>query len=212
MVEEVYMRRFGELVLAVAAAACGSGSGGGGSSGPNTIDGVTVMDGFSPGPAPAPGTGFQIVLPIVHDIQVGGSYEYCSWSNVILKQDAWIKESEGWQTQSGHHVIVYYTMNPIAAGTNRLCTDSDMAGFRFAVGAAGEGIDQVQLLPGDLAVHIPAGAQIVINHHYLNAGTKDLPEAQSAVNIIFPPAGAKITQASSVALADSEMQILPGKQ
>src|SRR5579872_11871 len=175
------MRRFGWLVLAVAATACSSGSGG--STGPATVDGVTLMAGFTPGPAPAQGQGFQVVMPIVNNIAAGGSDEYCTWSNIILDQDIWVKESIGYQTETGHHIIVYYTPNPEAAGTTRICTDADMASFRFGVGAGGEGVSEDNKLPGDLAVHIPKGSQIVLNHHYLNASSKPVAQAQSAVSV-----------------------------
>jgi hypothetical protein len=201
------MRRFGWLVLALTAA-CGSGSSG--SNGPSQVDGVTLMPGFDPGPAPAAGAGFQVVLPIVKNIAVGGSYEWCSWTNVILDRDAWVKESIGHQTESGHHVIVYYTMNPVQGGQSRICNDSDMATFRFALGAAGEGVAQDQKLPGDLAVHIPKGAQIIVNHHYLNASAQPIEQAQSAVTVLYSPPGAPVTESSSLAVTDSGMTVAPG--
>lgn len=203
------MQRFAGLVLAVAAAACGS-SGGGGSSGAAQVDGVTLMSGFDPGPAPAAGAGFQVVLPIVNNIAAGGSYEWCSWTNVILDHDVWVKESIGHQTESGHHVIVYYTMNPVQGGQSRICNDSDMASFRFALGAAGEGVAQDQKLPGDLAVRIPKGAQIVVNHHYLNASAQPIAQAQSSVTVLYAAPGAQVTETSSLAVTDSSMMVPPG--
>src|ERR1035441_984171 len=85
--QEVHMRRFGWLVLAGAAIACGSGSGGG-SSGPAMIDGVQVMAGFDPGvPAPAPSDGFQVILPIISNIQPGASDEWCTWTSFTRSEE-----------------------------------------------------------------------------------------------------------------------------
>ena len=198
------MQRFVGLLLA--AAACGGGSGG--SSGPATADGVVLMDGFDPGQAPAPGTGFQVVTPIVTNIAAGGSYEYCSWTNITTDKEVWLKSSQGLQTKTGHHTVVYYATTPQPAGTSRLCTDADMANFRFALGAGGEGVTEKNLLPGDLAVRIPKGVQIVINHHYLNASTQNIAQAQSAVNVYYVDPGAKIVETSSLALIDTAM-VLP---
>jgi hypothetical protein len=202
------MRKLLGLIFLVAAAACSSGSSGG-STGTPEVDGVPLMPGFNPGPAPAAGTGFQIVLPAVSNIEAGGSYEYCTWTNVVLDQDVWVKESIGHQTETGHHVIVYYTVDP-QPPTTRICLDSDSAGFRFAIGAAGEGVAQDNILPGDLAVHIPKGAQIIVNHHYLNAGEATVAQAQSSVEVLYAAPGEQITQTSSLAFVDTAMSLPPG--
>jgi hypothetical protein len=129
---------------------------------------------------------------------------------MTLDHDIWLKESVGFQSQTGHHIIVYYTMTPQPAGQTRICADSDMAGFRFGVGAGGEGVSQDNKLPGDLAVKIPAGAQIVLNHHYLNAGTTDVPQAQSAIDIYYADPSQPIVQSSSLAFVDTSMSLPPG--
>lgn len=197
-------------LLGAIAMGCGSSSSGNGASS-NPNGGVTLMAGFDPGPAPDPSQGFQVVLPIVNDVKAGGSYEYCSWTNITLDHDIWIKSSKGVQSETGHHIIVFYTMTPQPAGTSRICNDSDMASFRFGIAGNGEGVDESNTLPGDLAVHIPAGAQIVINHHYLNASAQDVPQAQSAVNIYYADPNAKRELASSVAFVDTSMQLPPGQ-
>lgn len=209
------MRRFGWLILAAAATACGSSSGSG-SAGPATVDGVTLMAGFDPGPAPDPSKGFQIVLPIVNDIKAGQSYEYCSWTNMIAPEDLWVKSSDGYQTDSGHHVVIFYTQNPVPGGTTRICKDSDMASLRFATPVSGAEVNKGSAhvdessLPGDLAILVPKGSQIVVNHHYLNATTKDLAQAQSAINVYYADPNTKITRSSPLAFVDTGMNIPPG--
>ena len=204
------MRTIGWMLLAAALTACSSSSGGSSTTAPPEIDGVVVMPGFDPGPPPSAADGFQVVLPIVKDIQPGASDEWCSWTDITTTDDVWVKESKGLQTQSGHHVIVYYTTVPQPAGTSRICNDSDMATFRFAVASGGEGVSQDNILPGDLAVHMPKGSQIVINHHYLNATADVIPEAQSAVTVYYAAAGSKIVETSSLAFADTGMSVPPG--
>lgn len=201
------MRKVLWLLLA---AACGSGSSGG-STGPATADGVTLMSGFDPGSAPASGTGFQVVTPIVSNVAAGGNYEYCTWTNVVLQQDVWIKSSKALQTATGHHVVVYYTTSPAPAGQSRLCNDSDMASFHFAVAALGEAANGANnVLPGDLAVKVPKGAQIVINHHYLNASASAVAQAQSAVSVFYATPGSKIVESSSIAFVNTGMEVPPG--
>ena len=160
------MRRFvGVVVLAVAAAAsaCSSGSSGGSGSSNNTQGGVPLMAGFNPGPAPDPDKGVQIVMPAVDDIEPGGSYEYCTDTSIILTQDAWVTATESWQSETGHHVVVYYTLNPQPPGTH-LCGDAEMADFRYGVadGANSTANSTYISFPGNLAARLPAGAQLVV--------------------------------------------------
>jgi hypothetical protein len=201
------MRRLVWVALVAAAACGGRGNGSSQSNAPS----VPLMQGFDPGPAPDPSAGFQIVLPVVNDIEPDGSYEYCTWTNVVLDHDIWIKSSLGMQTETGHHVVVFYTMTPAPPGQSRICNDSDMASFRFGIVGNGEGVEQKNTLPGDLAVHIPAGAQIVINHHYLNASAQAVPQAQSAVNVYYADPNAKRELASSIAFVDTAMSIATGQ-
>jgi hypothetical protein len=168
---------------------------------------VVLLDGFTPDPAPA--NGFRIVLPIVHDIKPGDSTEYCSWTDKILDQDLDLKAVKGQQTVTGHHVVIYYTTQQQPPGTQRICQDADMATFRFTVGAGGEGVNQTQVMPGDLVAHIPKGSQIVINHHYLNAGAKTL-DAQSVVLATLNAPGAPAVRAGALAWVDTSLNVPPG--
>jgi len=78
------------------------------------------------------------------------------------------------------------------------------------LGAGGEGQAQKNVLPGDLAVHVPKGAQIVVNHHYLNPGAATV-EAQSAINVDFADASQKSTRSSAVAWLDTSIRLPSGK-
>lgn len=203
------MRRFGLLVTVLAASgisACSSSSGGS-AGGAGTADGVPLLAGFAPDPAPA--NGFRLVLPIVHGIQPGDSTEMCTWTDKILDQDLDIKMVKGQQSVTGHHVVIYYTKVQQPPGTQRVCLDSDMADFRYTVGAGGEGVNQTATMPGDLVAHIPKGSQIVINHHYLNASAKPY-DAQSAVLVTLNAPGAPAVHSGALAFVDSALEVPPG--
>jgi hypothetical protein len=186
------VRRLAILMIA-GLLGCGSGSS------------ENMLPGFEPEEPVA--NGFQVILPIVRDLQPGESYEYCTWTDHIVDHDIDIKAAKGFQSQSGHHVILFYTMAKQPPGTTRLCKDEDMASFRFAVGTGGEGVENIA--PGDLVYHIPAGAQIVANHHYLNAGDRTL-EAQSAINLRLAEPGAKTVRSGAVAFVDTSLRVPPG--
>ena len=202
------MRRFvGVALLAVAAVACGSGSKGGGTSA-NT-DTVPLMAGFNPGPAPDPSEGFQIILPAVGDVAPGTSQEYCTDTSVIIPQDVWVNATQGWQTETGHHVIFFYSMTPVAPSTH-ICASDEMGEFQFGL-AAGGGPDSAKFtMPGNLAIKLPAGAQIIVNHHYLNASATDVPAAQSALNVYYADPTVPHTPSSMMVVVDTNLTVPVG--
>jgi hypothetical protein len=197
------MRRFFGIVLLAAAAACGSSSGASSSTG----NGVTLMAGFDPGPAPDSSKGFQMVMPIVTNIAPQASLEYCTYTDMVVSQDTWVKASNEVQSEGGHHVIFFYTMNHVTPGTH-LCTNAEMTDFQFALPGATHG--QTFTLPGDLAVKIPKGGQVVVNHHYLNATAHTIPQAQSALNVYYAAQSVPHTPASLMVVMDTELTVPTG--
>jgi hypothetical protein len=207
------MQRFGWLFLVASAAvtACGSSGSGGGSSQPATQGGVQLLGGFEPGPAPDTSKGFQVITPIVDNIEPGGSYEYCTWTNIILDHDVWIDETQSIQSETGHHVVAYYSMVHNAPGTH-LCQAAEMADFRYGVASGGGNIGTLNTVtfPGNLAAKLPAGAQIVVNHHYLNASAKNVSQAQSAVNVLYADPTKPHTPTNVMSVLDSSLTVPTG--
>lgn len=196
------MQRFvGFLVLVMGAAACSSGSSG------NHQGGVALMAGFDPGPAPTADQGFQIVTPIVQGIKPGASDEYCTWTDMILQHDVWVDGSQGIQSETGHHVIVYYSSVHQTPGTH-LCTNDEMAEFNFGMPGGSGG--QKFTMPGNLATKLPAGAQIVVNHHYLNASATTVAEAQSAINVFYADPSKPHTPSGAMIVLDTDLTVPVG--
>ena len=204
------MRRFGWLILAAAAAAaataCGSGSGG--STSQPTQGGVQLMSGFDPGPAPDSSKGFQIVTPIVSNIQPGDSLEYCTDTGFIAPQDLWVDATQGLQSEGGHHIILFYTTNPVAQSTH-LCGNAEMSEFGFGLPSSGSNGAKF-VLPSNLAVKIPKGAQVVINHHYLNASATTVKQAQSAINVYYADRSVPHTPSSLMTVVDTSLTVPKG--
>jgi hypothetical protein len=163
---------------------------------------------FDPGPPPA--NGFQVITAPVTNIEAGGDYEYCTWTDVTLDRDVEIKGLQGFQTLGGHHVVLFYTGSPQPAGTQRVCTNTDMEAFSFTLGAAGEGALQTNMLPGDLAIRVPKGSQLILNHHWLNATGTTIAEGKSAVNVLLADPGASLVQSSALTFVNLNLQIPPG--
>jgi copper type II ascorbate-dependent monooxygenase-like protein len=158
---------------------------------------------------PKPDNGYQIILPITKDLQPGTDNEVCTWTDLIVDHDVDIRAVEGYQTLTGHHVVLFSTSKTQPPGTTRTCSDDDMATFRFSAGAGGEGQTPKNEAPGNLVFRIPAGSQFVINHHYINATTQ-VHDAQSAVNIWLADPSMTYVPSGALAWLDTGMRIPPG--
>jgi hypothetical protein len=185
--------------LAIASAlliGCGSEA-----AGPEILDGLDLP--------PPPENGIQIITPITEDIQPGTDNEYCVWTDKFLERETDIKSTEGYQTEPpGHHAVLYYTTDTQPPGTMRKCTDTDMASFRFLTGNGAEG--ELNSAPGNLVYRAPAGAQLVINAHYLNY-TENVLRAQSAINVNFADPGGTYTPSGSLAFLDTSINVPQGE-
>src|SRR5207253_1366549 len=98
--------------------------------------------------------------------------------------DLFIKAGQGFQSKGGHHAVGYWTKTKLPEQV-KVCTEDDMINFHFLSGGGGEtGNGIVNGLPAGTAFKIPAGAQLVINAHVINASSKTI-DAQSAINLYY---------------------------
>jgi len=156
-----------------------------------------------------PANGYQVILPVVKDLQPGADNEICTWTDIVVDHDIDMRAVQAFQTTGGHHVVLYTTTKVQPAGTTRVCTDDDMTTFRFSAGSGGEGQYGKNEAPGDLVFRVPAGSQVVLNHHYINATTQ-VRDAQSAMNIWLADPGMQYRLSGSMAFVDTSLKIPPG--
>lgn len=161
-------------------------------------------------PGPVPSNGMQIILPIQKGIKAGTDNELCTWTDVTADRDFLIRAVQGFQSETGHHVILFKTKTYEKPGTTRPCTDDDMASFRFVVAAGGEGITGKNIAPENLVFTVEKGFQIVINEHFLNASTQD-HDAQSAINIEFADPKKTYVPSGGVTVLDTKMKVPTGR-
>jgi hypothetical protein len=155
---------------------------------------------------PKPDNGIQVITPVFHDIGPSSDNEVCTWTDAVFDQTTDVRTTQAFQSEpGGHHVVAYYTMIKQPPGTQRLCKDEDMATFRLLAGG-GEGI--VNTAPGNLVYRIPAGAQLVLNHHYLNTTDQTL-DGQSGINLEFAGPGTWIPS-GNMAIVDTTLDVTPG--
>jgi hypothetical protein len=107
----------------------------------------------------------RIVLRTGHfEIPPGDVFE-CFYTPLVADRDLIVTRAEGRQEAGGHHLTVYYTMVHQDPG-HHPCIDEEMATWR-QVGAAEDGPAAEYWVDG-LGMRIPAGAQIVLQAHYIN--------------------------------------------
>ncbi len=181
------------------AGGCGTDSGPG-DQGPEILPNLIV-------PAP-PEHGLQVITPIVRGLAPGSDHEICTWTDAVVGDTPIdVKSTIGYQTEPGHHIVVYYTKELQPPGTQRECTDTDMISFRIVTGNGKEG--EPTEAPGNLVYRIPPHSQVVVNHHYLNA-TDETMDGQSAVNINFAADGGTYTPSGSTAFLNSGLVVAQG--
>lgn len=168
--------------------------------GPEVLSNLTI-------PAP-PTNGVQVITPIVKGLAPSSDKEMCTWTDVITDHDIDVKSTLSYQTEPpGHHVVLYYTFDKQPAGTTRECTGADMETFRFLLAAGRSG--DTSTAPGNLVFHVPAGAQLVVNHHYLNATDQTL-DGQSVINVNYADPGGTYVHAASLAFTDTSISLPQG--
>jgi hypothetical protein len=156
-----------------------------------------------------PDDGVQIITPIVRGLPPSADQEMCTWTDVVTDHDIDVKSTLGYQTEPpGHHIVLFYTFDKQPPGTTRECTGPDMESFHFLAAAANSGT--LSAAPGDLVFHVPAGAQLVVNHHYLNATDQTL-DGQSVINVNYAAAGGTYVDSGSLALVDTAISVPPGE-
>jgi hypothetical protein len=150
--------RIALAALALLGASCGSSQPAASSSNPD--DAVPV--GLST-------STLKVVIP-THTVAPGDSFE-CYYTDVTTDRDIYVNASTGKQGEGGHHITIYYTDNP-QPPSHHACIDAEMAEWH-QVGAAGDAKgDGVIDLPPGIAVKVPAGKQMVVQTHYINASGK----------------------------------------
>src|SRR4051812_32411581 len=118
-------------VLGLSMAGCGTDT-------PPTDNGQEILPNLTVPEKPE--NGLQIITPIVRDLAPGTDHEICTWSDAIVGDTPLqVKSTIGYQTEPGHHIVVYYTTEKQPAGTQRECTDADMVAFRIVTGNGKEG-------------------------------------------------------------------------
>ena len=175
-----------------------------------TFGGLSALPGCtgdqSPPPEPAqampldpPPAGQGVQYKMVSDIAAGQEIERCQFV-VAPPEGLNVNHDEVRYTPGSHHVLLYKTAYPSIPTVDIRGKTHDTSGvFDCAQGATADwsvsGViagaqsfsgGSMVALPPDVGVKVPGGTVMLMNTHYLNAGTKTL-SAEARVNVYTIP-------------------------
>lgn len=102
------------------------------------------------------------------EVPVGDSFT-CFYTDVYSPHELSVYGASGSQDAGGHHIIAYYADVERPVGSHP-CTDEEMTNLHQIAGTAGQNdTEGVLALRDDLALKVPAGKQLVLQAHYINA-------------------------------------------
>ena len=105
-----------------------------------------------------------------YQVAPGDAFE-CFYTDVITDRELAVRGAAGEQLSGGHHITIYYT-ELVKDPQHHPCDSAEMAEWRMIGGGGDEAEAAVTKLrmPEGLAIRVPAGAQIVLQSHYINLG------------------------------------------
>ena len=166
------------IVVAAFAVGCSSSHG--------TMGGVdmgpTRPAGFNP-PPPDPGE-VEYDSPIIAGIAPGTDVTYCSYLDAHIADETDVVHFRVTQSLSGHHAILYAAKQERPVDTH-VCTEDDMVNTRFIAAGGAESVGTIAI-PDGLAFRIPAGTQLMMQTHWINA-TENTVDGQAVAYITPQP-------------------------
>jgi hypothetical protein len=95
---------------------------------------------------------------------------YCTYTPVVTKDVTYIHATHGVQSRYGHHAVMQFVTEPRDPTTHECAATSLEAqmGGGIIGGSGKEGTNVG--LAAKIVSELPAGAQLVINHHWINTG------------------------------------------
>jgi hypothetical protein len=193
----VFLRR--AALLGIFIAGCGNDHA--------VTDDNALLPGWDLPPAPDPSEGMRVISPVVKNIAPGSEHEMCTWTGIKIENTTDIRSAMGYQKIAGHHILLFATKINQPAGTQRECTDQDMANWRQIVGTGAEG--EVADAPGNLVFRVDSGYYLAIQHHYINS-TDNTVDSQAVLDLIYAPPGGTYIPSRSMAILDTSIDLPPG--
>jgi len=179
-------------VAVVAFLGCGSGAGDGADTGP--------LEEWAEAPETVPQDARRLEMDAMA-VPAFSELQLCTYLDPE-PVDEFLTSFDGYQAEGGHHVLLFRTVIPQAAGTVVDCTNPEQMATYIPV------ISQSALFPEGMAVRVSAGTQFVVQQHYVNTSDRDLL-AHDVADIHFTAEGDVETLMGFYANTDVGLHIAP---
>jgi hypothetical protein len=144
-------------------------------------------------------------------VEPGADVTFCTYLDYVTEDVLYLHDTLGSQTRHGHHAIMQYLTTPQEPGTRACPDDADLDAQLGQIlgGTGGEGNSAI-VLPANVVSEVPAGAQLVINHHWINTGDEAI-EAQAEMITVPPESEDDMVIARAMAVVMTEFEIAAGE-
>jgi hypothetical protein len=141
---------------------------------------VTTPDDF-----PAPAEGYtRFIAPVMEGIAPGADVTHCQYIQAPLDRDVDVLDTQGHQSEGGHHAVAFASRLAAPIGTDRECNDEDnLAQGSFLGGIGGEAGGATEL-PEGVAFRLPKGSSLMLSTHFLNTSDRTI-DGHAVVDIKF---------------------------
>lgn len=133
--------------------------------------------------APDESNGGAALFTDIVTVPTGSDMMFCTYTNFIAKQRMYLHDTKAVQSRFGHHAILQFASSPQPPGTHECPAGSLEQQQSQIIGGMGEGAN-IQY-PANVVSEIPAGSQLMINHHWVNVSDADA-EVQAEI-VTVPP-------------------------
>lgn len=153
--------------------------------------------------------GGQAFFTDIITIQPGDDITLCTYLDVT-DDVTHLHRTLGRQTKYGHHAILQYLETPQEPGTRECPEVDDLDNQAGAIlGGTGGGRNIEDPLPANVVTEIPAGAQFVLNHHWINTGSEPAV-VQAQMITVPPPPGEELVIARAFTAVFTDFEVAPG--
>jgi hypothetical protein len=169
--------------------------------------GPELLPGFEVEP-PAEGQ-LQIATPILPEIAPGQDITLCTYLDYTAPADLDIVDYKGFQSDQGHHTILYGAAQTKPAGTHE-CTEDDMFNVRYLGGGGTDATVEAGVLPPGIAFRVRQGTQLMMVSHWINM--TDVPvRAQAVYNLTAQAPSAAVEPGDLFTIVTTRISLESGR-
>lgn len=155
-------------------------------------------------------SGGRALFTDIVTVQAGEDVTFCTYLDYVTDDVLYLHDTLGIQSHNGHHAILQYLDKPQEPGT-RPCPDNGDLGAQLGqvLGGTGGDSNNAVVLPANVVSAVPAGAQLVINHHWINTDQEAI-DVQAEMITVPPESDQDLIIARAMAIVLTDFDVPAG--